>query len=213
MSNDQILARLIMSTGRKKRELDLIQVKSDLDKMIASGYTKKQIAQVLGISVGMLNKFFSVEKLSSEVQKMIENKVIKSVALVNELAKFSKSDQIQVATLVNKHILTTHDVRALAPLRKIYSKETLESVVERLINSKDRKISVIRIPKENLTKDISEFVELLTQIIGKKNFENLVTNETSIDVKISKTGEVLLRKEAKANKMNLSELINYYIEL
>jgi hypothetical protein len=208
MSLEPTIARLILSTRRNKRPFDLIQVYNDFQILLNNGYSVRKISKILGISAGMINKFLSIKKLAPQLEELVRERVIDSVALVHNLVKFSNKDQLFLTKAIEEDKISTHDVRVLAPLRKSNPEDDLEKLINRLINSKDRQISVIRIPKETLLIDISIFTKLITDIVRKENFEEIVSNKDYYDLKISKKGELLLRKLAKTKKISLSKLIN-----
>lgn len=212
MSDESIIARLILSTGRKKRPFDLVLVYNDLNRLLNTGYSVEQIAKILGISSGMVNKFLRIEKISPKLIERLKARVIDSVTLVDNLAKFSYSDQNIIVKYLEEGKLTTHDVRVLSPLRKSNSEMNLESLIERLTNSKDRKISVIRIPNNSLKISLLEFEKMVKVIIQEENFEGIKPSNDFFDLKISQTGESLLRKYAKTKKMSLNELINEFLK-
>ncbi len=208
MSEEVIIARLILSTGRKKRPFDLVSVFKDFKFLLNNGYSVDKISKILGISPGMVGKFLQIEKISPDIRKLIEERIIDSVALVHNLAKFSFSDQIIISQSLKEEKLTTHDVRALSPLRKTNPNVALEDLITRLTNSKDRKTSIIRIPIESLKRDSIDFEKNIKNIIKEENFEKIELNKAFFDLKMSKKGELQFRKYAKTKKMSLNELIN-----
>ncbi len=211
MHKDKIIAKLILSTGRKKRDFDLVKVHDYIMKLIDDGYEKSELANILGISRGMFNQFLSVKKISPELKKLIKERTIDSVTLVHNLAKFNHKDQINIVRALEEGKLSNNDVRALAPLRKKYSKEDLDFLINKLVNSKDIKVSVIRIPKSSLVNKIEDLIFLVNEVIGEKNLFDLVLNHDYYDIKITKKGESLLRKKAKKEGVSLTELINKFI--
>lgn len=208
MSTESIIARLILSTGRKNRPFDLVTVYNDFKYLLNNGYSVVNISKLLGISAGMVNKFLRVEKISPDLINLLKNRTIDSVALVHNLAKFSYNEQKIIVQSLEEGKLTTHDVRALSPLRKSNPEVELPILINRLTSSKDQKVSVIRIPCESLKKNISDFEEIVKEIIKEENFERIESNMEFFDLKMSKKGELLLRKHAKTKKISLNELIN-----
>jgi hypothetical protein len=57
------LARVILSTKRKKRQYSLIEIASDIQLLLGTLGSLSEVSKVVGISTGMLSQFLSIKEL------------------------------------------------------------------------------------------------------------------------------------------------------
>jgi hypothetical protein len=208
MNKEKALARLILSTKRTKRNFNLVQVYEDLVFLLSNGDTIKSLSTKLGVSPGMLNQFLSIEKICPELVQYVESREIDSVTLVFNLSKFNINDQIAIADYLSNDELTSHDVRALLPLRRQNPDIEIKDLIIRLLDSKKVKLSVIKFPKSALLIIPEAFKKRIKKIIGDENFDDLIEDNEMYSLKISQKGEKELRKVAKKNKKDLNSYFN-----
>lgn len=204
-TTEHIIARLILSTKRRVREFDLIQVADDIERLKNEMEGLKPVSEILEISEGMLNKFLKVKSTSPKIQKYVKSRVIDSVALVNELGKFSLSEQDILIDLIINKVLHPIDLRYLHPLRTKYIDISIEQLVNRLNESKNKKVSIIKFNEEDLHKPITELELALKNIVGEKELINLEINNKFGTIRITPKGEKILRDSAKRQRKTLQD--------
>lgn len=212
MNEEKVIARLILSTKRKKRDFDLVQICSDIKWLLNQGMSLSGVAGILGISVGMLGQFLKVDELVKELRNLVQNRDIDSVTLVQNLSKFSEEDQKNIAKALINEEISSIDVRALSPLRRQFPSESINDLIKKLVASKNRKISVIKFPVESLKIGLSEFENKIRSLISSDHFESLIQNDDYCELRISKIGEKKLRQLAKKSGESLNVYFNNLLE-
>ena len=201
-SKEQIVFALLGNINTRKRENNLMDIAKDIQKLQQHVGSLHNVANMLHVSVGMLQKFLKVSKLSSVVQQLVKERKIDSVEIVYNLAKFSTTEQVIIAQAVLNNTLNSQDLRDLCPLRKNFPNEPIEHLIERVIKSKDQKISVIRFYVQDLKKDQTLFEQELSHILHAELLA-LEYNQHIGTIKVSQKGEKMLRRLAKQNKQTL----------
>ena len=207
MDNSNIIAKLILSTKRKKRKYDLVSVNENIKVLLNSRKSKTDIANIWGISSGMLNQFLSVENVSSELRKKIENREIDSVSQVHMISKFPQHEQMFIADSIINDGISTADIRALLPLRRKFPRQNIPELLSKLLKSKDKKLSVVKIPKESIKLNKLDIENRFKKIIGSK--ESIVIEEDSeyLIFKFSKKGERKLKQFSRSQGNTLTKQI------
>jgi hypothetical protein len=204
---NKAIARVILSTKRKSRRYNLVEIATDIQNLKTSLGSLNEVANVIGISSGMLNQFLSVFKLPKNVLKLVEERKIDSVAIVHYLSKYSNEDITQLVDLIVSNNLSSQDLRVLLPYRKQFPQERVVDLVDKLHQSKNIKVSVIRISENDTCKSFDDLNELFATQVGVENIIAIEMNKKNIDIKISKKGEKILRETAKKNRLTLQEFI------
>lgn len=204
---NKAIARVILSTKRKSRQYNLVEIATDIQKLKTSLGSLNEVANVIGISSGMLNQFLSVFKLPKNVLKLVEERKIDSVAIVHYLSKYSNEDITQLSDLIVLNNLSSQDLRVLLPYRKQFPQERVVDLVDKLHQSKNIKVSVIRISENDTCKSFDDLNELFATQVGVENIIAIEINKKNIDIKVSKKGEKILRETAKKNRLTLQEFI------
>lgn len=203
----ELIARLILSTKRKKRDFSILDIAKDIlalrDKLGGLG----AVAKVIGISTGMLNQFLNVLKLPKPIQELVHRKKIDSVAIVHLLSKFPEKDIELLVPKIIEGDLSSQDLKILLPYRKQYKNENILDLLLRLHASKNIQVSVIRFPKTIIEKPLDQISEIIKTIVGGDNFVSVVDEGVNVDIKVKKAGEKILRLKAKEKKITLTELI------
>jgi len=206
------IARVILSTKRKLRQYSLLEIANDIEFLKIEKGGIKNVAMLIGISTGMLNQFLSVFKLPPSILELIKERKIESVSLAHLLSKFKHDDAIQLAQIVVNKGLTSQELRKILPYRKKYPNDPISEIVQRVLNSKNIKVSVIRFPSSDLKSNLAEMEAKVIELIGKENFLTIEKSKTNIDLKIKPIGEKKLRGVAKNQKISLQELIKKIIK-
>lgn len=208
---NKAIARVILSTKRRIRQYSLFDIANDLQALKAAKGGIKEVADLIGISAGMLNQFLSVFKLPKEALELVKDRKIDSVAMVHYLSKFNSNDISKLAQLLASNELTSQELRILLPYRKHHTNDSILDLVERIRSSKNIKVSIIRISSEDTSKTLDELKNIFSKHVGMENYYSIVSMGKHIDIKFSKEGEKRLRKSAKDKNMSLQEFITSLI--
>lgn len=207
-SDDELIGRLIANTKRaaKTRVLSITAIAQDIKDLVSLQGNLTRVSQTIGLSENMLNKFLSVEKLATEVTNLVENRKIDSVETVYSLAKYSPEIQIALAKQVVANKLSSQDIRALSPFIKQHQGKDVAQLLQQLLASKDKKISVLHF---YLPKNFSAngFKSRVTSLLDEQNIVDFDVVEGIGTLKLTKTGERMLRQAAKAQKQSLQEFV------
>jgi hypothetical protein len=205
------LARVILSTKRKKRQYSLIEIASDIQLLLGTLGSLSEVSKVVGISTGMLSQFLSIKELPLPVLKLIADRKIDSITNAHYLTKFNSTDILEISKLLVAHQLTSQDLRALVPYRRKHSTETIHELVNKIQSSKDIKISVIRIPKEATRKSIDELRVILMKYVDSDSLNSVEDTGAYISIKLLKKGEIQLRKVASLKQVSLQDFVTSII--
>ena len=214
MKDDEInktIARVILSTKRKKRQYSLFEVAMDIQTLKESLGSISNVSKIVGISTGMLNQFLSIFKLPQRIIELIKQRKIDSVSVVHHLSKYNEKDKKVLENLLIENKLSSLDLRVLIPFRKQFPNESIIELVEKIHSSKDIKVSVIRIHKDDTEKTLPELTDCFITQVGRENVITVEQHNNFIDIKLSKEGEMILRKDAKENKKTFQGLITILI--
>lgn len=193
----EVIGRLIANTRRPKRSLSIIDIAEDVDWLSRYLGGLSKAASVLSISAGMLNQFLRVQKLTPKVQNLVKAREIDSVSIVHNLAKFSAADQDAIVEYIKQGQLAYSDLRLLHPLRKQLPEEPVETLIEKLQNSKNIKVSIVHFPAESLQRDINELRSELSSITGPAEVVDVVLDNGVGSMKLTRKGEQALRQAAR----------------
>lgn len=214
MDNNKIneaTARILLSTKRKSRQYSLYEIASDILYLKNETGGINNVSKLIGISTGMLNQFLSVFKLPSEIIELIKQRKIESVSTAHTLSKFNYDDSIQLAQLLLTDGITSQELRIILPYRRKYPKEPIVEIVRRVLDSKNIKVSVIRISESNMKCSLVELETRIVKIVGKENFLTIENSKSSIDLKITANGEKIIRQKAKEERKSFQEFFTKII--
>ena len=206
-SKEEVIARLILSTKRKNREFHLIDIADDIDWLKHELGSLDEVAKIIGISTGMLNQFLRAKKLTKKLQELVKRRKIDSVDMVHNLCKFSPDDQDVIGKAIADNKINTRDLRYLSPLRKEFPNERIDTLLDKVVSSKNIKVSVIKFKKEDLLKSYENFKKDIESIVLPENLLALITDSNICEIKLTKEGEKLLRLEAKHKGKSLKDYI------
>ncbi len=208
---NKAIARIILSTKRKKRQFNLFEIALDIESLKNEKGGMKEVSKLIGVSAGMLSQFLSVFKLPEPIVELVKERKIDSVSIVHHLAKYNSEDKQKLVELLSSKELLSQDLRILIPYRKQYPNESIIELVERIHSSKNIKVSVIRINKNDTEKTIIELGSIFTKEVDKENLITVESKDDVIDIKVTKQGEKILREKAKRNGKTFQELITILI--
>jgi hypothetical protein len=208
---NEATARVLLSTKRKSRLYSLYDIASDILYLKNETGGLNNVSKTIGISPGMLNQFLSIFKLPTEIIELIKQRKIESVSTAHTLSKFNYEDSIQLARLLLTDGITSQELRIILPYRRKYPNEPILDIVNHVLDSKNIKVSVIRISETNLKCSLLELESRIINIVGKENFLTIEKSNTNVDLKITSNGEKIIRKKAKDEKKSFQEFITKII--
>ncbi len=208
---DKLRAKIILSTKRRSRQYSVIEIAEDLETLIKIKGSKKQVGKIIDLSPSMIDKFLSVFRLQTEIIDYIKNREIDQVSMVYYLSKFDKKDSLDLLPYILNKQLSTQDLRVLIPYRKSHENDSITDIINNLKKTKNIKVSVIRVHNDDTHKNIDVLYETFKQLVGSENVFEIVPNKDFIDIKISKSGEKILREKAKKEHLTFQRIINSLI--
>jgi transcriptional regulator with XRE-family HTH domain len=212
MQSEEVISRLFLNTKRKVRRDSLIKIANDISWLKNDLGSLQKVADVIGISSGMLNRFLSIEKLSPQIKALVEKRQIDKVSEVNDLSKFNLSEQEQIAQLLITKKLSSKNLKILPVLRKQFPKEDISELAERVTKSDNIKIYSINFYMGDLGKTKENLRSYLNDLIGDKEIISVVFLTNAGNIKITEKGEKILRSKAKQENMTFKQFINKILE-
>lgn len=199
-SREQLIASLILNTKRNKRLNSLIEIAEDIESLSKETGGVDEVAKLIGISTHMLNQFLSVQKLSKKVREKVASRELDSVSVANYIAKYDEKDQEYLADNYINGYLNSQDIRVLGPLRTKFPKTAIDALAEKVIKSKDIKVSVfyVQLPSEMSS------VELTDKIMNVVHEDDIISIEVKGFlgiIKLTKEGEDLLKERSKGRNL------------
>ncbi len=205
-TQEEMISRLIASIPYSpKAPFSLDLVARDIENLRRELGGLDKVAEIVKVSEGMLNQFLKVKKLSPKIQKLVSDRVVDGVTLVHNLAKFSYPDQEVIVNEIISGNLKGTDVRLLSPLRTQYTDADIKQLIEKLKNSENKKVSVIKFNSEDLHKEVEKLRKDLVRIVGKEELIDLLLSNGEGSIKLTSKGEKELRSAAKRQKKSFQE--------
>jgi len=97
------------------------------------------------------------------------------------------------------------DVRLLSTLRTQYADADIKQSIEKLKNSENKKVSVIKFNSKDLHKEIEKLRRDLVRIVGKEELVDLLLLDGEGSIKLTMKGEKQLRSAAKRQRKSFQE--------
>ena len=209
ISPDKILVRLLQNTHipsnkRKDNIVDIAILIKNLEKEVGD---LNAVGKQLMLSKGTLKKFLSALSLSEPVIELVKQRKIDSIEVVYFLSRCTKDEQRFVAGCVLNETLSSSDIKdGLSPLKSQNPDTPIEELVEKLIKSKDKSISVAYLDYPEKYSDVETVKKRLYKIVEKDFISLEFTPDYGI-LKITKKGEKKLRNVAKNQNQPLKDLL------
>jgi hypothetical protein len=218
------LAKIGKGTRRKKRYINLIELAEEIKSLYNEYKSLEKVAKIVKLSPEMVRQFLKINDLDKDVKTLIKANLITSVDICYRISKLDKKYQSALARHVIDERLSSYDVRAIVKYKINNPKLSIQQVIERVIQSKDKKIYVAYFGI-----DKSIFDELSEKIGIKKNIEKKIEaifstfiplqiissfelNGRVVILKLHKEGTDKLRKKAKEYKVPLTRLADALIK-
>lgn len=209
-SLDLALANLITSTRTQKRTVSLSEFYRWLKEAIKMLGNINIVAERIGISERMIKQFMTYEKLDSNVQLYVQQRLIDSVDAVNYLAKFRKDEQKKLADLYVAKELTSQDLRSIYQQKKLLPNLTIEKLIIRVMEGKTKKIAIVEfIVREGLKE--RKIYNALVPVIGKDNILNVYLGSPIGEITLAPEGVKLLKEYGRKNGIPLRRIMSQLI--
>lgn len=207
-----VIARLIANTLRKKRPNNLIEIARDIRWLQDDLGSLKAVSEIIGISTDMLGQFLSVERLSPEAQKLVEERKIDLVNIVHYMRNFDSEAQQIISKEVIEGRLSGEDIRVLAPLQKSLPHLTVEQLISHIQKSRNIKVYVayFRIPSES--KNTDELKKQFEKIVGETEIVSFTVKEHVGTLELTLLGQKKLREVAKERNLSLRKFVDMIVQ-
>ena len=202
---DEIIPRIIVSIPySEKGPFSISEISQDIEELSALLGGVSKVAEIAGISQGMLNQFLRIKKLAPKLQALVANRTLNRISLVNDLAKFSVEDQEDLVPRILSGELSGQEIRLLSPLRTQFTQHTIGELIEKLKKSENQKVSVIKFDVQDLHKPIEGVRRELVDIVGPELLELWLDGKEGA-IKVTSKGERQLRKAARLKRKSLQD--------
>ena len=205
---ESVTARLLANTRTRRRPDSLVGIARDIRWLEGHLRSLHAVSQLIGISVGMLNRFLSVESLAPETRRLVEEREIDHINTVYYMRGFDAEGQRVIAEEVMAGRLSGGDVRVLAPLHRSLPHLPVAELVSRVQSSKDKKVFVayFHVPSDRGGADILR--ERFAGSVGEDNIVALSVEEELGTLKLTPQGLERLRQAARDRNMQLRRLVD-----
>jgi hypothetical protein len=117
IDEDLALSILFANTKRKKRELDLLTIAKSTDFLVNLYGSQKVVAEKIGLSNEMIRKFLLPLAFPKDIQKIIQDRHIDSIDVINEISSIKEKD-IQISLFKELKNIPAKDVRDIVRILK-----------------------------------------------------------------------------------------------
>lgn len=117
IDEDLALSILFANTKRKKRDLDLLTIAKSTDFLVNLYGSQKIVAEKIGISNEMIRKFLLPLQFPKDIQKLIQDRYIDSIDVINEISSIKEKD-IQISLFKELKDIPAKDVRDIVRILK-----------------------------------------------------------------------------------------------
>lgn len=207
-----IIARVIANTRRRKRPNNLLEIAEDIILLKEKMGSFNKVAEVVGISPGMLKKFLNVLKLSDYVINLVKERKIDSVTVVHLLAKFDHKKQKTLANEVINGKISPDIMKAIVPLSKKYPKMNLNILIDKAVNSKDYRVYILYFRLPISIHYSSGLKGYLGDIIGEDNIISFSVSKRIAKLKLTEKGSKYIRGSAQKKRLSLKKYINKILD-
>lgn len=218
------LAKIGKGTRRKKRDINLLDLAKEIKSIYEEHNSLKKTSNVIKLSPEMIRQFLKINDLDGRVKDLIKKDLITSVDISYRISKIKESEQIILAKAVIDRDLSSNDVRAIVKFKINHPKIPISNVIEKVIQSKDRKIYVAylgiekqtftslskKIPRKTTREKI--IYSIFKKVVSSKQIESFRLNGRVVIIKVQKEGKNKLKNKAKELNVPLARLADALIK-
>jgi hypothetical protein len=205
-NRENVIARLIANTRRKKRYDDLVEIARQIRWLEKDLGSLREVSKTIGISRDQLHQFLSVEKLSPEVKKLVEDRKIDLINTVHYMRNFDYKAQKEIADAVVNRRLTSGDIRVLAPLRQAADYKNIQDLISHVRSAKNVKLYVLYFHVPRALQDGMELEGMFKSIVGENEVDLTIEGDRGI-LEITEAGRAKLREEARKQNLSLRAFV------
>lgn len=205
---ERVIARLIGNTRRRKRPNSLIEIARDVRWLQNDLGSLKAVSQTIGISTDMLYKFLSVEWLCPKVRKLVEQRKIDLVRIVNCMRGFDAEEQEVIAREVIAGRLSGEDIKVLAPLHKSLPDATVDELISHVQRARDIRVYVAHFRVPPGFRDADALERRFAQIVGQTEIVSLTVKDQIGTIELTRSGRKKLTEAAKERNLPLRKLVD-----
>lgn len=212
-NRESIVARLIANTRRKKRHDNLVEIARQIRWLEKDLGSLKEVSEKIGVSKDQLHQFLSVEKLSPEVKKLVEDRKIDLINTVHYMRNFDYEAQKRMADEVIKKKLTASDIRVLAPLRRDAGYKNIGELITRVRVAKNVKLYVLYFRVPRVLQDGVELEGLFEQIVGEDGIHSFRIDGSRGILEVTEVGKARLREAARKRNSSLKAFVDEIVRM
>lgn len=171
-----------------------------------------EVSKIVGISTDQLHQFLSVEKLSPEVKKLVEERKIDLINAVHYMRNFDYEAQKVIANEIINRRLTAGDLRVIAPLRKYPDYRNVTDLISRVRNAKNVKLYVLYFHVSSGLKYGKKLKEIFENIVGKNEVSSFKIEGNTGILEVTAIGKAKLREESRKRNLSLKDFVDQIIK-
>lgn len=213
------LAKISKGTKRKKRDINLLELSEEIKSLYETHKSLGKVAELVKLSPEMVREFLKITELEEKVKELIKLGLIKSVDIGYRVSKLLGKDQILFAKHIVEKNLSSDDVRAIVRYKIDNPKMAIEKAINKVIQSKDRKVYVAYLGIEEDTyeklseKNRADIVRSISsKVIPEEFMVSFELNGRVVIVKVLREGLQEMRNKAKKLKVPLAKLADALVK-
>jgi hypothetical protein len=222
-TNFKSLAKISSGTKRKKREINILEVAEEMNRLYTKYNSLDKLSKLVKLSPEMVREFLKINDLDKSVKDLIKNDSITSIDIGYRISKLEKRDQTKLAKHIITKKLSSDDVRAIVKFKIDNPGIPIEKAIERVIKSKDKNIYIAYLGitdstfKQLCEKHKSENLAVIIRrifdkFIPRQSVVSFELNGRVIVIKVSKEGLQKMREKAKLLNVPLAKLADSSIK-
>lgn len=211
------LAKIGKGTKRKKKDINELEVAKEIAFLYEMYNSLDKVAKLVKLSPEMVRQIKSLITLEDEVKKLYMDGVLKGYDIGYRISKLQGKDQIMLTKYIIDENLSSKDVRAIVKYKIANPKISIEEVVTKVIQSKDKKIYVSylgieedtfnRLLRKIKNRDaIKTLKSIFTEVVSREFITSFELNGRVVILKVVKEGLNEIRSKAKELKIPLAKL-------
>jgi len=208
------LAKIGKGTKRKRRETNDLEIAEEMNSLYMKHNSFTKVASLVKLSPEMVRQIRSLSTLENKVKQLYRKGVLKGYDIGYRLSKLCGKDQNTLARCVADNKISSDDVRAIVKYKIDHPKMPIKKVVDKVIQSKDRKIYVAylaiekdtfeKLLKRTKNKDKEKVLKsIIHRVVPSAHLE---LNGRVVILKVTKEGLPQIKTAAKKSKIPLPKL-------
>lgn len=210
----------------KQRRVNILEVAEALKSLHALYGSLDKVSESVKLSKEMIREFSKLLHLTDEVKGLIRKGFINSVDIGYRICRLREKDQIVLAKNVISRNLSSCDVRNIVRYKLDNPYIDINTIIRRVLESKDRKyyVAYLGIEEDTFTKlksklkkkrkmDRSKVVRrIFSKTIRKEHIDSFALDGRVIIIKVTRHGLDAIRKKSKELRIPLSRLADSLVK-